>query len=188
MTDMLDIRSIDKTWTLFLDRDGVINRDKPNSYIFSWSEFSFYDGVLDSLAYFNKIFCRILVVTNQRGVGRGLMSEADLILIHQNMLDAVQRAKGRIDKIYYCITNEDNDPNRKPNPGMAFQARKDFPEIAFSKAIVVGNNISDMQFGRNAGMHTVFLKTTIPDITLPHPDIDLAFDSLADFAKALQKL
>jgi len=185
---MLDTRSIDRTWTLFLDRDGVINRDKPDSYIFDWSEFSFYDGVLDTLALFNKIFGRILVVTNQRGVGRGLMSEANLILIHKNMVEVVQRAKGRIDKIYYCMTIDNDDPNRKPNPGMAFQARKDFPEIQFSKAIVVGNNISDMQFGRNAGMHTVFLRTTMPDIVLPHPDIDLVFDSLADFAKALQKL
>ena len=80
-----------------------------------------------------------------------------------------------------------DDLNRKPNPGMAFQAKVHYPDIDLSKSIMVGNNISDMQFGRNAGMRTVFLTTTIPDIHLPHPDIDLSFDSLEALAKALQK-
>ena len=183
---MLKLGSIDPSWTLFLDRDGVINRDKDQSYVFNWEEFKFYPGVLDSMELFNKTFNHILVVTNQRGVGRGMMSEADLLEIHQQMVEAIQDAKGRIDKIYYCISNNNDDPNRKPNPGMALQARKDFPDIDWLKSIIVGNSLSDMEFGRNAGMHTVFLKTTNPDIQLPHPDIDLAFNTLPDFAKALQ--
>jgi D-glycero-D-manno-heptose 1,7-bisphosphate phosphatase len=186
MLTMLDLHSIDTRWTLFLDRDGVINQDKPDSYIFNSSEFIFYDGVLNALNYFAKRFGHIVVVTNQRGVGRGLMTEASLRDIHDGMLKEIEAAKGRIDKIYYCITNDNEDPNRKPNPGMAFQAKKDFPEINFSRSLVIGNNMSDMQFGRNAGMHTVFLKTTIPDLTLPREDIDLAYWTLEDFAKALQ--
>jgi len=67
------------------------------------------------------------------------------------------------------------------------EAKKDFPQIDFARSIMVGNNVSDMLFGRNAGMHTVFLKTTSPDLALPHEAIDLSFDSLIDFAKALQK-
>ncbi|RYZ62009.1 MAG: histidinol phosphate phosphatase, partial [Chitinophagaceae bacterium] len=75
--------------------------------------------------------------------------------------------------------------NRKPNPGMAVQAKKDFPEIDFSKSIMVGNKPSDMRFGRAAGMYTVFLATTNPDQSYPHPDIDLRFNNLAEFAAAL---
>jgi D-glycero-D-manno-heptose 1,7-bisphosphate phosphatase len=186
MNDMLDLRSIDKSWTLFLDRDGVINEDKPNSYIFNWEEFAFYDDVLESIAYFGNVFGHILVATNQRGVGKGLMTVSDLSSIHEGMMSAIKKAGGRIDKIYACITNDNEDPDRKPNPGMAFRAQKDFPDIDLTKSIMVGNNISDMQFGRNAGMQTVFVKSTIPDIILPNPDIDLAFNSLPDFAKALQ--
>ncbi len=183
---MLDLQAIDKSWTLFLDRDGVINQDKPDSYIFDPSEFKFYDGVLTALNYFAKRFGHIVVVTNQRGVGRGLMTEASLKEIHRAMMEEIQAANGRIDKIYYCITNDNEDPNRKPNPGMAYQAKRDFPEIDFLRSLVIGNNISDMQFGRNAGMHAVFLKTTIPDIILPREDIDQAYQTLEDFAKALQ--
>jgi len=68
---------------------------------------------------------------------------------------------------------------------MAMQAARDFPSIDLSRSIMIGNKISDMQFGRNAGTYTVYLKTTHPGQPLPHPDIDLAFDSLIDFAKAL---
>jgi histidinol phosphatase-like enzyme len=68
---------------------------------------------------------------------------------------------------------------------MATQAKKDFTAIDLSRTIMIGNKMSDMQFGRNAGTFTIYLKTTHPDQTLPHPDIDLSFDSLLDFAKAL---
>ena len=183
---MLELHAIDQSWTLFLDRDGVINHDKPNSYVMNKTEFAFYDGVLPSLEFFNRKFGNIIVVTNQRGVGRGLMTEQDLIEIHQHMTRQVNAAGGRMDRIYYCISNDNEDPNRKPNPGMAYQAKRDFPGIDFSRSLMIGNNISDMQFGRRAGMHTVFLKTTNPEISLPDPHIDLVFDALPDFAKALQ--
>jgi len=183
---MLDLKQINKSWTLFLDRDGVINHDTPNDYVRNANQFRFYDDVLNALTYFGKKFGRIIVVTNQRGVGRGLMTEEDLLLIHDKMLTAVDASGGRIDRVYYCISMDNDHPNRKPNPGMAIDARKDFPEIDFSKAVIVGNNLSDMGFGRNAGMHTVFVKTTNPEVSLPHPLIDMIFDTLPDFAKALQ--
>ena len=182
---MLNLEQIDKTWTLFLDRDGVINIDKPNSYVFNPEEFRFYKGVLPSMEMLNQCFGHIVVVTNQRGVGRGLMTESDLLDIHAKMIREISANGGRIDRIYYCVTNDNEDPRRKPNPGMAFEAKSDFPDIDFSKSLIIGNNISDMQFGRNAGMKTVFIKTTMPDIELPNQDIDLAFSSLEDFTKAL---
>lgn len=182
---MLDLQKIDKSWTLFLDRDGVINHDKDNDYIYNWGEFLFYDDNLAALATVSNHFNRIIIVTNQKGVGRGLMSVEDLADIHDNMVAAIQKAGGHIDKIYYCPDLADDSPNRKPNAGMAFQAKQDFPEIDFSKSIIVGNRISDMGFGRNAGMHTVFVATTHPETAFPDPLIDLRFESLASFAKAL---
>ena len=180
----LDLRSIDKSWSLFLDRDGVINYEKKNDYIRNPEEFRFYEGVLDALKIFNQRFGKIVIVSNQRGVGKELMTENDLLGINNHLISSVEAAGGRIDNIYYCTAVDTTDPDRKPNPGMAFMAKLDFQEINLSKAIVVGNKPSDMLFGRNAGIYTVYLTTTHPETVFPHPDIDLRFDSLIDFAKA----
>jgi len=174
-------------WTLFLDRDGVINREKDKNYVFHYGEFFFYEHNLEALQVLSDIFSYIVVVTNQRGVGKGLMTTADLEDIHGKMTAEIAGAGGKIDAIYYCDSLSDDHPNRKPNPGMAFAAQQDIPAIDFSRSVMVGNNISDMEFGRNAGMYTVFLSTTSPAPALPHPSIDLVFPSLADFTKALLK-
>jgi D-glycero-alpha-D-manno-heptose 1-phosphate guanylyltransferase len=180
-----NLKKIDKTWTLFLDRDGVINEDKPGSYIFNANEFHFYTGVLNAFKLFAEKFGRIIVVTNQRGVGKGLMTEADLSAIHNKMLDAIKNEGVNIDAVYYCTSLSNAALERKPNPGMAIRAKNDFPDIDFNKSVMVGNNISDMLFGKNAGMYAVFVKTTNPGQQFPHPDTDLDFDTLPEFAKAL---
>ncbi|MCZ2458916.1 MAG: HAD-IIIA family hydrolase [Chitinophagales bacterium] len=177
---------MDKTWTLFIDRDGVINHEKKEDYIRNPEEFRFYDDARESLAMLSKKFGKIIVVSNQRGVGRGLMSESDLTDIHKKMLREIEDAGGHIDKIYYCTSTDAKHPDRKPNPGMALKAKEDFRDISFSHSIMVGNNTSDMLFGRNAGMFTIFLKTTKPDHPVPHPDIDLVFSSLSDLVKAFR--
>jgi D-glycero-alpha-D-manno-heptose 1-phosphate guanylyltransferase len=181
----LDLKDIDNNWTLFIDRDGVINHEKKDEYILNWNEFKFYDGVKEAFHTFGKKFGKVIVITNQRGIGRKLMTEVDLKEINDNMQAAIEEAGGRIDKIYYCTSTDSKNICRKPNPGMAFLAKKDFPAIDLSRSVMVGNKPSDMLFGRFAGVHTVFVKTTNPLQPFPHPDIDLAFDSLADFAKAL---
>lgn len=181
----LDLKNIDREWTLFLDRDGVINVDKDGSYIFTPDEFIFMEGAPELFKKLTSAFKHIIVVTNQRGVGRGLMTEDSLHSIHHKMKDGINRSGGRITAIYYCTANDRLHPERKPNPGMVFRAKADFPDINLAKSIVVGNNISDMRLGRNAGIYTVFVRTTTKNIHLPHPDIDLLFESLADFAKAL---
>jgi histidinol-phosphate phosphatase family protein len=183
---MLDLKNIDPSWTLFLDRDGVINHEKEMAYVYRYSEFVFYDRVRDALKILSSYFGKIILVTNQRGVGRGLMSEDDLVQIHLQMLQDVEISGGRIDEIFYCTANDNEHPNRKPNPGMAYLAQKKFPLIDFQKSIIVGNNLSDMLFGRNAGMFTIHVRTTHPDITLPHDLIDLSFADLFEFAIALQ--
>ncbi|MEJ7589242.1 MAG: HAD-IIIA family hydrolase [Ferruginibacter sp.] len=176
---------IDKGWTLFLDRDGVINIENPLGYINTWDKFIFYDGVMDALRIFNSTFKHILVVSNQRGVSRGITKPGDLAIIHHNMLEEITAAGGRIDKIYFCTDLEPGSPNRKPNPGMGLQAKNDFVSIDFSKSVMVGNKLSDMEFGRNLGTHTVFLTTTNPETDTKDPRIDAVYKSLLEFAQNL---
>jgi histidinol-phosphate phosphatase family protein len=148
----LDLSGYD---TLFLDRDGVINRLRPNDYVKSWSEFEFLPGVFEALAKFSKQFKRIFIITNQRGVGRGLMSEDDLNEIHRRMVAEIVKQGGRIDKIYYCTDVSNLHPNRKPNIGMALQAQHDYPEIDFSKSLMIGDSEGDMAFAKNSKMNSI---------------------------------
>jgi D-glycero-alpha-D-manno-heptose 1-phosphate guanylyltransferase len=182
----LDLEKVDKSWTLFLDRDGVINKEIVGSYILNWDGFTFSEGVLQALKILAEKVGTIVVISNQRGIGKGLMKEQDLTNIHHNLLNEVAKANGRIDHFFYCTDKDNNCFNRKPNPGMALQAKAMFPNIDFSKTIMVGNKPSDMRFGRAAGAYTVFLTTTNPEEPFPHPDIDLRFDSLLSFAQALE--
>lgn len=181
---MLDLTTINKSWTLFLDRDGVINEDK-SPYTLNAEQFDFYNGVPEAISKLGKIFGRVIIITNQRGVGRNLMTEEDLEAIHRKLLSGVASAGGKIDAIYYCTSTSNEHPDRKPNPGMALRALKDFADIIPSKSIMVGNNLSDMQFGKNAGFYTVLVHTTGTKITPPHPLVDLQFDTLPHFANSL---
>ena len=151
---------------LLLDRDGVINVLRPNDYVKNIAEFVFCDGALEALRRLNPCFRRIVIVTNQRGVGRGLMTEADLAEIHDWMLARIREAGGRIDRIYVCTAVDPADPRRKPNPGMAREVRADFPDIDFARSILVGDSASDLEFARRAG---------IPAICLRDPDNLLTF-------------
>lgn len=183
---MIDLTKIDKTWTLFLDRDGVINYEKHKDYIHTWDEFYFYEGVKDAIAVFSKKFKYIIVVTNQRGIGKGITRTEDVELIHKNMKTEIEKKGGRIDAVYFCPDLDESSPNRKPNPGMGLQAVSDLPGIDLSKAIMIGNTLSDMQFGRNMGIKTIFLPTTRPEVDLHDERIDAVYDSLLSFAESLQ--
>ncbi len=89
-------------------------------------------------------------------------------------------------KYIILVDFETESPNRKPNPGMGLQAQKDFPEINFSKSIMIGNTLSDMKFGRNLNVGiNIFLPTTRKEVALTHPDIDLVFNDLISVARAL---
>ena len=182
---MLNLSEIDKDWTLFLDRDGVINVELHLDYVKNYSEFQFMPGVPEALKTLAGLFPRIVIVTNQRGIARGLMTDDDLSDIHSRMLDEIMAKGGRIDKIYYCSAMDNADPNRKPNPGMALLAQSEIPGIDFDKSIIVGNNISDMEFGRNAGIFTVHVRTTHPDLPNPHPMIDISCADLPEFTQML---
>jgi histidinol-phosphate phosphatase family protein len=184
----MDLGTTSKDWTLFLDRDGVLNVEKDNGYILNWDEFVFYPTTLDAMAILRPLFARIFLVTNQKGIGRGLMNLTDLENIHANMLAAIRAKGGNLDHLFFCPDLDSNSPNRKPNPGMAFQAKALYPTVDFTKSIMVGNRPSDMDFGRNAGMHTVFVATTHPETDYPHSAIDLRYNNLLEFAQAVADL
>lgn len=183
---MIDLKNIDNNWTLFLDRDGVINHEKHEDYIHTWEEFYFYDGAKKAIAVFAKKFRYIIVITNQRGIGKGITRTEDVERIHKNMTSEIEHTGGRIDAVYFCPDLDSSSPNRKPNPGMGLQAVKDFPDIDLSKAIMIGNTASDMQFGRNLGVKTIFLPTTRPEVDLNDSRIDAVYDSLLAFANDLK--
>ncbi len=178
----LDLMQIDKSWTLFLDRDGVINHEKHKEYINTWDDFVFYEGARQAISIFSTVFKFIIIITNQRGIAKGHTKPGDLQIIHQNMQAEVEKAGGKIDAIYFCPDMDETSPNRKPNPGMGVQALKDFPEIDFSKTIMVGNTLSDMQFGKNIGAKTIFLPTTRPEVDTNDERIDAVYPSLIAFA------
>ncbi|HPI53323.1 MAG TPA: HAD-IIIA family hydrolase [Chitinophagaceae bacterium] len=186
---MLDqfLQSLDSSWTLFLDRDGVLNIEKDQDYIKQVHEFEFYPETPFYLSALRPLFQRIIVVTNQRGIGRNLMTENDLHDIHSHLNASLQTHGGLIDAFYYATSIHNSDPYRKPNTGMGLQAQKDFPEINFSKSIMVGNNISDMEFGHQLGMKTVFVETT-KVLESDMECIDMKFTHFVDFCKyILQK-
>ena len=147
-------------WTLFLDRDGVINERRPGAYVTQWEEFRFKAGVLEAIPTLNQLFARILIVTNQQGIGKGLMSAQDLQLIHETMLKTIASHGGRIDKIYHCPSLKTDESNcRKPDPAMASQAKLEFPEIDFSNSLMVGDTVTDIGFGKKLGMQTAWIQS-----------------------------
>jgi histidinol-phosphate phosphatase family protein len=175
-----------QNWTLFLDRDGVINRRIVGGYVQTWDQFEFLEGVKEAIRNMTGVFGRVVVVTNQQGVGKGLMSLEDLELIHQKMTTAIQAAGGRIDAVLACPDLEHQQPNgRKPSPHLALQARARFPEIDFARSIMVGDSPSDMAFGANLGMYTVFVDGGDPNARVGQAGCHLRLASLKAFAEKM---
>ena len=179
---MMDWKNtIDNDWTLFLDRDGVINVRIIDGYVTKIEEFEFLPGVIEAFKIFKNKFNRIIVVTNQQGVGKGLMTEDDVKEVHDFMINEVENHDGKIDKVYFCPQLKSVPDNyRKPSPKMAYMAKEDFPEIDLSKSIMIGDMNSDVEFGKNAGMMTVFIGDNELKL-IP----DGQFNSLYDFAKVI---
>ncbi len=177
---------IDNTWSLFLDRDGVINHRMVDDYVRNWEQFKFKPGVLEAIEEMSGMFSRIVVVSNQQGVGKGLMSEQEVENLHSRMITEVTAAGGRIDAAFFCPALESEKSfNRKPNIGMALQSRKRFPEIRFRQSVMVGDSLSDMIFGKRLGMKTVFLSADLPHIRKGYKTINFVFPDLRSFAQEL---
>lgn len=173
-----------KSWTLFLDRDGVINHRKMNDYVYTIEEFEFLPKVKEAISFFTEIFGKIIVVTNQQGIGKKIMTTCNLFEIHRYMKEEIEKIGGRIDGIYFAPElKSDANSTRKPKDTMALNAKKDFPEIDFSKSIMVGDTDSDILFGKNLGMKTV----RIISEEICKVKADLEVESLYDLKKIWSK-
>ena len=142
--------------TLFLDRDGVINVKLDGRYVKNTDEFEFMIGAETAISKLSKIFNRILIVTNQQGIAKGIMTVQDLDLLHQHMLFELKKSGGAIDKVYYCPHLASENCNcRKPNPGLIQQAIIDFPEIKIDNSYLIGDSDTDIIAGNMMGLITV---------------------------------
>lgn len=167
---------------LFLDRDGVLNVLRPNDYVKCPDELVLLPGVKEALDICRRHFGRIFIVTNQQGIGKGLMTETDLASIHRKLLDTI----GPVDRIYFCPELERaHSFRRKPNIGMALQARRDYRDVRLKESVMVGDSKTDMLFGRRAGMTTVLVGNNSTVATDQPYLVDYRYPSLPDFAASL---
>lgn len=142
--------------TLFLDRDGVINKKLQGKYVRHFSEFEFIPGALDALAKLTKVFNRIIIITNQQGIGKKIMSDSDLNILHVRMEEEIEKSEGKISKIYYCPhLQEINCLCRKPEPGMILQAIIDFPSIVIKDSYLIGDSDTDIAAGQRINLNTI---------------------------------
>jgi len=145
--------------TIFLDRDGVINRKMPEGqYVTSWRHFELLPGIPEAIARLNRAGLRVLVVTNQRGIALGRYTAADVEDIHSQMQRVLSVSGAHVDGLYFCPHDKRQCDCRKPLPGLFEQAQKQFPKIAAASSLVIGDSLSDIEFGRNLSMHSIFIE------------------------------
>jgi histidinol-phosphate phosphatase family protein len=179
--------TITKGWTLFLDRDGVINERIPDDYVKEPDEFKFVQGVLEAISIFTLLFTPIIVITNQQGIGRGLMTHQQLDLVHAKMLREVAESGGRIDAVFTSPDLKNTRSfTRKPAIGLGLKARKQFPAIHFKKSIMVGDSYSDILFGHRLGMYTVLIGTDKDTAYKCAGILDYSFPDLISFARFVE--
>jgi histidinol-phosphate phosphatase family protein len=145
--------------TVFLDRDGILNEKMPEGqYVTRREEFRILPGVPEALRRLNKAGMRVIVVTNQRGIARGLYTVADVEDIHSSFQELLAREGAHIDAFFVCPHDEGKCNCRKPLPGLYEQAVAQFPSIAPETSVMIGDSLSDMEFGRRLGMATIFVE------------------------------
>ena len=172
--------NINHSWSLFLDRDGIINRKIEDGYVTRWEYFEFIPDALSALQIIAPKFNRLFIVTNQSGIGKGLMTEQNLQNIHKKMIEILEQHNIHVNRIYYCPHDYEKETCncRKPEIGLGLKAKKDFPEIDFDKSIMVGDSVSDIEFGDRLGMKLCYIgKMPFEDV----PNL-ICFPSLLDFA------
>jgi D-glycero-D-manno-heptose 1,7-bisphosphate phosphatase len=142
---------------VFLDRDGVINVRILDDYVRVWDDFRFLPGSLEAVRRLGEMGYPVVVITNQQGIGKGLMTEEGLREIHRRMLDAFKEKGGEIEAVYHCphLAGDDCDC-RKPGPGLILRAARDL-DLDLPASYMVGDGISDVEAGVRAGCRPVFL-------------------------------
>lgn len=176
--------------TVFLDRDGVLNEKQPEGrYVTSWSDFHLLAGVPEAIARLNRAGLRVVVVSNQRGIALGLYTAADVEAIHAALQRLLHEQGAHVDAFYFCPHDKGQCRCRKPLPGMFEQAVADFPEIGAETSIMIGDSLSDIEFGRRLGMRTIFLegdpKHRKPGAEMAADLADMCFGSLLESVLAL---
>ncbi len=150
---------------VLLDRDGVINVDRPDA-VKSLDEFRFIEGSLEAIARLTHAGYRLAVVTNQSVVGRGLLSEEGLQQIHDYLVHAAAHAGGIIERVYYCPDHPDRPTQRrKPAPGMVLEALADF-EAEAACTPMIGDALRDLQAAHAAGCPYYLVRTGVGEAAL----------------------
>jgi histidinol-phosphate phosphatase family protein len=175
---------VDATWTVFVDRDGVINQRVVGDYVRGVDQLVLLPGAIEAVARLSRAAAHVLVVTNQAGIGKGLLTEAELVAVNQVILDGVADAGGRVDAIFHCPhVPADRCRCRKPGPGLAEQAYERFEDIDRSRSVMIGDSAGDIRFGADLGMVTVLVTGTGGE----HDGVTAAFE-VDDLAAAADLL
>jgi D-glycero-D-manno-heptose 1,7-bisphosphate phosphatase len=174
--------------TVFLDRDGILNEKMPEGqYVTRWEEFRVLPGVPEALRRLNEAGLRAVVVSNQRGIAKGLYTAADLEVIHAEFQLLLEREGARIDAFFICPHEKHECNCRKPLPGLFEQAVARFPEINAATSVMIGDSIVDIEFGHRLGMKTILVDTQhrAPGAEEAAKLADLHFASLPEAVDAL---
>jgi len=171
---------------IFLDRDGVINKKMPEGkYVEKWSEFSFLPEVLETFRILSEKAFLIIVVTNQRCIAKGIITEEKLSKIHEEMAREIKNKGGNIDAIYFCPHDISDDcPCRKPKPGMISKARDDFRnkgiEIDLKNSYIIGDAEKDILAGKAMGLKTIKIGEYLQDADMVKEDFRQAVKAILE--------
>lgn len=176
--------------TVFLDRDGVLNEKMPEGrYVTSWAEFQLLPGVPEAIARLNRAGLRVIVVSNQRGIALGLYSVADVEAIHAALESLLESQGARVDAFYFCPHDKGQCSCRKPLPGLFDQAVAQFPAITPASSVIIGDSLSDIEFGRRVGMTAIFIEGNAqrrkPGAESSRQLADFSFPTLVEAVAAL---
>jgi D-glycero-D-manno-heptose 1,7-bisphosphate phosphatase len=170
----------------FLDRDGVINRKAPEGqYVTRWEEVEFLPGAATAISTLNRTGFRVIVVSNQRCVAKGLVTTGEVEALHQKICRELADQGAVIDAVYFCPHESSPACNcRKPAPGMLLTAAKDH-QIDLHSSWMIGDSAADVAAGKSAGCRTVLIGR-VDDSTSAAPDF--VAQSLLDATQKILKL
>jgi len=172
---------------VILDRDGVINLDS-EQYIKSPEEWTPIAGSLEAIARFTQAGFRVVVATNQSGIGRGLFDMATLNAMHDKMHKAVNQLGGRIDAVFFCPHAQDAGcACRKPRPGMLLEIAERF-NIPLAGVPAIGDSLRDLQAASAAGARPILVLTGKGELTLKSGGLPEGTEIHQDLAAAAMAL
>ncbi|MCH3913608.1 MAG: HAD family hydrolase [Dialister sp.] len=163
--------AIKKYKVIFLDRDGVINKKAPEGdYIKSWKEFHFLEKVPEAIHIFNDLGFRVIVVSNQRGIARGLMAISDVNYIHEQINKQISAYKAHIDAFFVCPHEKGTCHCRKPDIGLFLQSEQIFP-VDKLHSFMMGDSITDIEAGHNFGIRSVAIGKPLENAEFYFPNL-----------------